>query len=71
TITISLQSAGDDFVEIHIRDTGCGIPEEIRERIFEPFFTTKPSAGSLPRDLYLYPREFSPPDHAREYCFAF
>ncbi|MFT1641792.1 sensor histidine kinase [Vibrio cholerae] len=42
TITITLQSAGDDFVEIHIRDTGCGIPEEIRERIFEPFFTTKP-----------------------------
>ncbi|HFG2174142.1 TPA: sensor histidine kinase [Vibrio cholerae] len=42
TIAISLQSAGDDFVEIHIRDTGCGIPEEIRERIFEPFFTTKP-----------------------------
>ncbi len=23
-------------------DTGCGIPEEIRNKIFEPFFTTKP-----------------------------
>ena len=23
-------------------DTGCGIPEEIRDKIFEPFFTTKP-----------------------------
>ena len=22
-------------------DTGCGIPDEVRDRIFEPFFTTK------------------------------
>lgn len=31
---------GDIFV-IRFRDTGCGIPETVRERIFEPFFTTK------------------------------
>jgi O-6-methylguanine DNA methyltransferase len=30
------------FVCISISDTGCGIPEEIREKIFDPFFTTKP-----------------------------
>lgn len=41
-ITITLRAADADFVEIQIRDTGCGIPEENRERIFEPFFTTKP-----------------------------
>ncbi|NDV62349.1 methylated-DNA--[protein]-cysteine S-methyltransferase [Puniceicoccales bacterium CK1056] len=30
------------FVCISISDTGCGIPEDIREQIFDPFFTTKP-----------------------------
>lgn len=29
-------------VEVHVRDTGPGIPPAIRDRIFDPFFTTKP-----------------------------
>jgi PAS domain S-box-containing protein len=28
-------------VLISIADTGCGIPEDIRDKVFEPFFTTK------------------------------
>ncbi|GAA0602139.1 HAMP domain-containing sensor histidine kinase [Caenispirillum bisanense] len=31
----------DGRAVVSIADTGCGIPDDIRERIFEPFFTTK------------------------------
>jgi signal transduction histidine kinase len=31
----------DEYVLIEVADTGCGIPNEIRNRIFDPFFTTK------------------------------
>jgi signal transduction histidine kinase/ActR/RegA family two-component response regulator len=34
-------TAEDNTIAIDIRDTGGGIPEEIRNRIFDPFFTTK------------------------------
>lgn len=29
------------YETIAVKDTGCGIPEDIREHVFEPFFTTK------------------------------
>lgn len=31
-----------DWVSITVKDTGHGIPPEIRQHLFEPFFTTKP-----------------------------
>lgn len=31
-----------DRLLVEIRDTGCGIDAEIRDRVFDPFFTTKP-----------------------------
>ncbi len=37
----------NDGVEIAVRDSGGGVPEEIRARIFDPFFTTKaPGKGT-------------------------
>ena len=31
----------EDFTFLSVQDSGCGIPEEVRDHIFEPFFTTK------------------------------
>ncbi len=40
-MTIKTRHDGQ-FIYIEISDTGCGIPEKIREKIFNVFFTTKP-----------------------------
>ncbi len=39
-LTVSTGSEGE-WVVFRVADTGCGIPEEMRERIFDPFFSTK------------------------------
>jgi signal transduction histidine kinase/CheY-like chemotaxis protein len=36
-----------EYTLLSLRDTGHGIPDEIRERVFEPFFTTKESGTGL------------------------
>lgn len=40
TITISTRTNGH-YAFVSVQDTGCGMPEEVKERLFEPFFTTK------------------------------
>ena len=35
------------YVEILVRDEGCGIPEEAQQRIFDPYFTTKQEGTGL------------------------
>jgi PAS domain S-box-containing protein len=43
-IRVSTRTDARGYAVIEVRDSGMGIPIEIRERIFDPFFTTK-SAG--------------------------
>ena len=41
-IAITLRTrANGDWVEIHVKDRGTGIPEPIPHKIFDPLFTTK------------------------------
>jgi signal transduction histidine kinase len=53
TLTVTLSGMGDGvpdsfvggtppFVQLVVRDTGCGMDPETLEHAFEPFFTTKP-----------------------------
>lgn len=48
--TLTVQSGHDPqrgVIFARIRDTGCGIPDHLREAIFDPFFTTKdPGKGT-------------------------
>jgi PAS domain S-box-containing protein len=54
TITVATQAGagaetevfGRDAVQIQVRDTGAGIPDELLAQIFEPFFSTKPGKGT-------------------------
>ena len=40
-------NASDETVRVAVRNTGSGIPAELRERIFQPFFTTKAKGTGL------------------------
>lgn len=39
--------SGDRYLQVEIKDTGCGIPKEYLEEIFNPFYTTKATGSGL------------------------
>ncbi|MBD2495800.1 sensor histidine kinase [Nostoc sp. FACHB-280] len=41
-IQIQTQVKNEEYIIIHIKDNGFGIPEEVKSKLFDPFFTTKP-----------------------------
>jgi signal transduction histidine kinase len=43
-VEVALEEEGE-FVQVRVRDQGCGIPEEILGQVLEPFFTTKEDQG--------------------------
>jgi PAS domain S-box-containing protein len=45
-IVVTLRKSGT-FATIEVRDSGPGIPLEIRSQVFDPFFTTKARGGGL------------------------
>jgi len=46
-ISVASELVDSQWVEILVRDTGCGFPKVDAERAFEPFFTTKePGKGT-------------------------
>ncbi len=47
TVEVAMGPAGPDRVRVSVRNTGAGIPAELRERIFQPFFTTKSRGTGL------------------------
>ncbi len=43
---VATRDPGGDTCSIRVRDTGTGIPEDVKQRIFDPFFTTKGEKGT-------------------------
>ncbi|HEY4394913.1 MAG TPA: ATP-binding protein [Polyangia bacterium] len=52
-IRVSTRTEANGRAVVEVRDSGMGIPPEIRERIFDPFFTTKPASEGTGLGLWI------------------
>jgi len=56
-LTFETSSCGDGSMFcLSVRDTGPGVPRDLRERIFEPMFTTRSAGGGSGIGLYVVKR---------------
>ncbi len=52
-IRVSTRTDARGHAVVEVRDSGMGIPLEIRDRIFDPFFTTKPAGEGTGLGLWI------------------
>lgn len=43
----SVDQDGHQFTNLHIADTGCGIPSDETDKIFIPFYSTKKEGSGI------------------------
>lgn len=53
TLTVKVNTVGEERFVITFSDDGCGIAPEYRGRVFDPFFTTGRSAGNTGLGLHI------------------
>ena len=46
-VQVHAYSLGMNTVDIKVKDDGCGVADELKEKIFEPFFTTRSNGTGL------------------------
>ncbi len=52
-ISISAETKGDDLVELHFKDNGCGVKSDNIKLLFDPFYTTKRGQGGTGLGLHI------------------
>jgi PAS domain S-box-containing protein len=53
TVDIKVRASGEDNVEIHFSDDGCGMSLGVRRKAFDPFFTTRRDQGGTGLGLHI------------------
>ncbi|MGB3790643.1 MAG: ATP-binding protein [Phormidesmis sp.] len=70
TECIEHEEPEEEWVSIHIADSGSGMPEAVRSRIFNPFFTTKPVGKGTGMGLSISYQIITEKHGGRLYCHS-